>query len=199
MINITSPIPNIGIYKITSPSGKVYIGQSTDINRRKTYYYGLHCKRQPKLYKSLVKYSFENHQFDIIEECNTNQLDEREIYWKQYYLDKLGWSGVLFCKIYDVGGGYLPDEVKQKISQSNMGKSRPKTKEWAVKLGGKGTPRIALQKPIIQYNLEGEIIKEWNSASEAELFIAGNKDKDNIRSCIRGRQKTAYGYVWKAK
>jgi len=80
-----------------------------------------------------------------------------------------------------------------------MGKSRPKTKEWAAKLGGKGTPRTSLQKPIIQYNLGGEIIKEWNSASEAELFIAGNKDKDNIRSCIRGRQKTAYGYVWKAK
>jgi len=28
----------IGIYKITSPSGKVYIGQSKDLNKRKKDY-----------------------------------------------------------------------------------------------------------------------------------------------------------------
>jgi hypothetical protein len=34
MININYKIPIVGIYKITSPSGKVYIGQSINIERR---------------------------------------------------------------------------------------------------------------------------------------------------------------------
>jgi len=199
MINIIPSIPIIGIYIIISPSNKIYIGQSIDINRRKTYYCGLQCKRQPKIYNSLSKYGFENHKFNIIEECNEDQLNEREIYWKQHYINILGWKNMLFCKTHDEGGGCLSNEIKYKISQSNKGKLRPKTKEWASKLGGKGTPRIKLQKPILQKDLEGNIITEWNSASQAELIIAGNKDKDNIRACVRGRQKTAYGYIWEEK
>lgn len=196
MINIIPLIPIIGIYKITSPSGNVYIGQSVDIDRRKNYYNGLHCKRQPKLYKSLKKYSFKKHYFDIIEECSIEQLDIKEIYWKLYYINLLGWKKVLFCEIYDKGGGPRSEITKLKISESNKGKSRPKTKEWASKLGGKGIPRVALRKPVIQYDLGGNFIKEWKSATEAELFMSGDKDKDNIRSCIRGKQKTAYGYKW---
>jgi hypothetical protein len=196
MININSSIPTVGIYKITSPSGKVYIGQSINISERKTYYYGLHCKRQPKLYKSLKKYSFEKHQFDILEECDIKQLDDKEVYWKIHYINLLGWKEVLFCEIYDKGGGPRSETTKSKISESNKGKSRPKTKEWAAKLGGKGTPRIALQQSIIQCDLNGNVIKNWNSASDAELFFTGDKDKDNIRACVRGKQKTAYGYRW---
>lgn len=36
----------IGIYKITSPSNKVYIGQSTDLYSRFYIYKKLHCKKQ---------------------------------------------------------------------------------------------------------------------------------------------------------
>ena len=71
----------IGIYKIQSPVGKIYIGQSTDIKKRWEYYKRLACKKQPKLYNSLNKYGSDNHIFEVIEECNIDQLDEREIYW----------------------------------------------------------------------------------------------------------------------
>lgn len=56
---------NIGIYKITSPSGKLYIGQSINIKRRFNYYKGLHCKKQIKLYNSLLKHGFENHKCEV--------------------------------------------------------------------------------------------------------------------------------------
>ena len=47
----------IGIYKIISSSNKVYIGQSTNIEKRFEIYYKLKCKNQPRLYYSLKKYS----------------------------------------------------------------------------------------------------------------------------------------------
>jgi group I intron endonuclease len=68
----------IGIYKITSPSNKVYIGQSIDINRRFNEYKKLQCSQSTKLYNSLQKYGVENHQFEIIEECTIEQLNEHE-------------------------------------------------------------------------------------------------------------------------
>ena len=45
----------IGIYKITSPSNKIYIGKSNNINRRFKEYIKLRCKQQPKLYNSFKK------------------------------------------------------------------------------------------------------------------------------------------------
>ncbi len=46
---------SIGIYKIVTPSGKVYIGQSIKILERIKSYkrVDITCKRQPKLYRSL--------------------------------------------------------------------------------------------------------------------------------------------------
>ena len=51
-----------GIYKITSPSKKIYIGQSVDIIGRWNLYKKLRCKNQTYLYYSLKKYGFENPQ-----------------------------------------------------------------------------------------------------------------------------------------
>jgi len=69
----------IGIYKITSPTNKIYIGQSTNITDRWKRYYKLnHCRNQIKLYNSLKKHGFKNHIFEIIEECNWEELNIRE-------------------------------------------------------------------------------------------------------------------------
>jgi len=42
-----------GIYKITSPSDKIYIGKAVNVYSRWGGYRGLDCKGQPKLYNSL--------------------------------------------------------------------------------------------------------------------------------------------------
>lgn len=70
----------VGIYKITNPKGKIYIGQSIDIERRFKEYKGVYCKNQRKLYYSLKKYGWENHKFEVIEECNEKNLIQRENY-----------------------------------------------------------------------------------------------------------------------
>ena len=68
-----------GIYKITNPNGKVYIGQSIDIYNRLKSYYKVRCNGQVKIYRSLIKYGVENHTFEIIKECNRHELNDLEI------------------------------------------------------------------------------------------------------------------------
>lgn len=206
-------ISQLGIYKIISPIGKIYIGSTVDLNRRKNEYNKLYCKKQPKLYNSLKKYGWKNHIFEVIEECLLEQLDEKETFYKQQFIDEFGWKMALFCHLIDGKGGYKSQETKDKISKANKGIPRPRSEEtkqkhkqtikekgfWGHKLGGKGTPRIKLRKSIVQILLDNIIIKQWSSISEAELFYSGDRDKDNIAACCRGKQKTAYGYIWKYK
>lgn len=54
------------LYKITSPSGRVYIGMTSNIIRRYNDYKHKRCKTQPLIYKSINKYSFEKHIFEIL-------------------------------------------------------------------------------------------------------------------------------------
>lgn len=80
------PRKQIGIYKITSPSGKAYIGQSWDIaSRIKKYKSKNGSKRQPKLQASLLKYDWDNHVFEVIEivssEITQVELDNLEIHY----------------------------------------------------------------------------------------------------------------------
>ena len=57
-----------------------------------------------------------------------------------------------------------------------------------------GTRNDKIKKPILQFTLDGEFIKEWPSTTDVgKEFIKG------INHCLRGRQKTAYNYIWKYK
>ena len=71
----------IGIYKITNPKGKAYIGQSKNIDRRFMQYSNLKSsKNQLKLHRSFLKYGIENHNFEIICECDAKDLNITERY-----------------------------------------------------------------------------------------------------------------------
>jgi len=110
-----------GIYKITSPSGKVYIGQSINIEKRWTHYRLVDCVDQPKLYNSFLKHGVNKHEFIILEKCDIGLLTERERYWQEYHdVVKNG----LNCKYVSVNDktGHLSEETKEKISKKLKGK-----------------------------------------------------------------------------
>lgn len=48
--------------------------------------------------------------------------------------------------------------------------------------------------PILQYTLDGEFVREWPCAIDI-----GRVAQTNIISCLKGRTKTAYGFIWKYK
>lgn len=74
-----------GIYKITSPTGRVYIGKSKNMWVRYCSYRRCCTKNQKHLQRSLVKYTPEKHLFEVIEFVEEEYLNEREIYWIAFY------------------------------------------------------------------------------------------------------------------
>ena len=81
-----------GIYLITNlVNGKVYVGQSVDIQRRYSEHirsaqpdkYSLKNERDSKtpIHLAMQKYGIENFSLRILEECSRELLNEREKYW----------------------------------------------------------------------------------------------------------------------
>lgn len=108
-----------GIYKITSPIGRIYIGKSVDISSRFNVYKNIKCKSQPRLFNSLKKYSPTNHTFEILIECSEDKLNELEKYYIKLYGTFNSENGL---NLKEVGeGGMFTEETKRKISLANKG------------------------------------------------------------------------------
>ncbi len=63
---------------ITSPTGRLYVGSTINIERRISHYKCTLGKSQRKLYNSLKKYSWENHKFEIIMTCPFVEMKEKQ-------------------------------------------------------------------------------------------------------------------------
>lgn len=112
----------IGIYKITSPSNRVYIGQSVDIKSRWESYKCKNCKNQPKLYRSLNKYGVDKHKFEVIHSCEIEELNELERYYQEFY-DCIGKNG-LNCILTKskLAPRVVSEETKRKVSEKMKGR-----------------------------------------------------------------------------
>lgn len=114
----------IGIYKITSPSNKVYIGQSIRLKERIIEYKKQkNCNGQPKLFNSFLKYGIENHKIEIVEECSIDLLNTRERYWQDYYDVLKKGLNCLLTKT-DILPRVVSEETKQKLSKAKKGKKQ---------------------------------------------------------------------------
>jgi group I intron endonuclease len=129
-----------GVYIITNPKGKVYIGSSINLDNRRKSYSRLSCKKQPKIYNSLIKYGFDAHEFKVLIECEPENILKWERLYGEYYnsLDSLN------CCLPNYGdipaikkpltaaqkenlrnknlGKKMSEETKNKISQKNKGR-----------------------------------------------------------------------------
>lgn len=75
------------IYKITSPIGKIYIGQTADLKKRIAVHKSS-CGstfKSNKLDESFMTYGFDNHIFEVIIECKKSDLNEKERYYQLMY------------------------------------------------------------------------------------------------------------------
>ena len=139
----------ICVYKITSPSGKNYIGSSVNYKKRLTQYKGTGAKTQTILYNSFAKHGFDNHVFEIVELCTKENVLEREYYYGSLY-KVLGEKG-LNCKLPKFGDKYQntrqetidkmkawkPSEdtiAKMKAAQTKRAKEQPVSDETKQKL-----------------------------------------------------------------
>lgn len=156
------------IYKYTSPSGGVYIGQTHNTIEERAgkggYYYMVLNKKtgkflQPAIGNAILKYGWDNFQKEILfENLSSEEADEKE---------------------------------KELISIYSSGIS------YNTNSGGKLTIENKHERKIKQYTLNGEYIKTWDSIKEAEKFVNVKYAQANIVSCCQGKKKRAYGYIWK--
>jgi group I intron endonuclease len=189
----------IGIYKITNPKGKVYVGQSIDINHRLGKYKRLNgnVSNQKKIYNSLIKYGIENHSFEIIEECSLEQLNEREIYYIEKYNSYKNGLNM------QQGGKSFPksEEFKEKLRKpkpegfaqhmSKIMTGKKQSLETKIKKNNK------LKKPITQLSIQGEYIRDWESSIDVSIQL--KIDPGSLTQCLKGRIKSCGGFKWKYK
>lgn len=74
----------VGIYKITNLiNQKSYIGQSIHIERR----WQEHCRPSSSsiIAKAIRKYSQENFSFEVLEECDISELNQKEAYYIAFF------------------------------------------------------------------------------------------------------------------
>ena len=159
----------IGIYKITNPKGKIYVGQSIDIKRRFDEYRNFKHSSQTKIKRSLEKFGLESHKFETIEECHIKDLNTRERYWQEHF------------RVLEQGLNCRYTQTKDKSGKDSLETKNKKSN--------------SLKKPIIQYDIQGNIIKEWESIKLAESELNLSK----ISGACRGTNITIGGFLWRFK
>lgn len=65
--------------------GSIYVGSTKNVEQRKKYYSSIRCKSQPKIYNSIKKYGWDNHTFEILEECDEQHRLILERAWGDFY------------------------------------------------------------------------------------------------------------------
>jgi hypothetical protein len=79
-------------------------------------------------------------------------------------------------------------------------KARTAKINWEQKVANTDYKMIAIQnrKPINQYDIEGNFIKQWDSVTTICQTLWGNMSaQSNITNCCRGKFKIRKGYIWK--
>ncbi len=215
----------IGIYKITSPSGKIYIGSSKHIYRRFQYYKKLRSSGQPRIHRSLLKHGVENHTFEIVEECEFEELYNRERHYQVLY-DCTGKNG-LNCdlvandekpreaseetkkkKSVSMKGKTHTDEAKQRMSDAHTGKKLSKEHKEKLSISHSGKKLSEEHKKNIKkaHLKEDRFEFSYIQRSLKGEFICFYKTKWDIitkgysyngvnRHC-RGERKTYKESVW---
>lgn len=203
------------IYKIINDiNDKIYIGQTSfSLNKRFQEHISevkKNFKNRP-LYSAMKKYGIEHFHIELIEE--TENPEEREIYWINYYNSyhngynaTLGGEGRRFisfnriyllwlennkCSMRDLARMTNHDEAYLKILfRENNIETKSGTEVIREKFG----------KKVLQLDKETEeIIREFETVSDAEVFFGKKRGSSHIGQVCNGKRKTALGYKWKWK
>jgi group I intron endonuclease len=85
-------------------------------------------------------------------------------------------------------GKPIPPEQRTKISESMLAKEIIRPKEERERIAA------SLSKRIVQREIDGGIISEWASATEAAKHTGINRQK--ISDCCNNKRKTTGGFKW---
>lgn len=176
------------IYKATNVvNGKVYIGQTirTVEARWKDHAWDANRKDGPKycssFHQALRKYSIDNFTIEEIEECEDCLLDEREVFWIDFYHSTDNRYGYNLTT--GGCGGYLrtpeTEETRLKKSEVKTGYKNPFFGRHHT-----NKHRSCISTPVVSFTDDGRIYKYYVSQ------IAANRDgyqQSHITNCVKGK------------
>jgi hypothetical protein len=196
----------IYIYSLKDPETNEirYVGKTTNINTRLKAHItrSRHNKyHSARWVQSVIKRGLRPI-IELVEECTEENWVEREKYWIGYYRERFdltnilegGEGGSTFGRL----GKPWSDEQRKNNAIARTGLSVSRTKEGNAnrKKGVRGY-YDKNKKPVLQYDLEGKFIREWESAVDAgkDLKISYS---DINRSCKK-EGYTSAGFQWRYK
>lgn len=132
------------IYKITSPTGKIYIGKAVDFAARYATYRKRLAEGQSALHNSFLKYGFEAHSFEILETSSVDSLAELEVkYIKEHKsFARENKNGLNLTKGGDGTLGRVDSkEVREKRAAKLIGSKRDLETRNRMSSASKGKPK----------------------------------------------------------
>lgn len=113
----------VGIYKITSPSGRVYIGQTRNFKKRLSNYRNKLANEQPFLHNSFKKHGFDTHEIKMIHELPEDVTQKVVDEYECFYIDQYRNCGFDLMNIKEGGlGGKHSERSKKLISKALSGR-----------------------------------------------------------------------------
>lgn len=190
-----------GVYVIKNKlNNKIYVGSSFCVRRRLKDHLNklLQNKHNNKhLQSAFNKYGQTSFQFAILEYCEP--IKDTILAIEQKYLDLNPEYNNAKCAKNNAGWHHTKESI-EKIVKNRVGKPRPvnvKNPSPAIKIKKYNYINKNRTIPVEQYTLDGTYINSFYSISSAARSI--NRRREGIRDCCRGRQLSAYGYIWKYK
>lgn len=182
------------LYKLKSPSGGVYIGQTNNFKRRMIDHKCDSNHLDTPLYRSIRK-----HGWDKFEKRILAELPEDKIDWAESSMISFA---TLFFKVYNLDSGGNKNksrslETRQKLRDINTGKTlSPETRlKISIAQSGKYGSLNNNAKAVSQFSSTGVFLKSFGSIIEAANQT--RVDQSSIVKTCKGKSKTAGGFIWK--
>lgn len=201
------------VYRHLFPNGKSYIGITCAKPYTRRWRAGSAYYSQPKVYRAIMKYGWENVKHEILYE-NVNVEDANRL--EQKMIKKFNSVSNGYNVSTGGGGTYgIPcsEEKKKRISRANKGKPNRndnlkhyRETHGAWNKGGHLTPeqyrkivaerRARCNKAISAYDpISLKKVLQFESCADAARTVGVSES--NISRCAKGGRPTSAGYVWR--
>lgn len=114
----------------------------------------------------------------VIDEVPT----EEWLYWEEFYIAVFKSWGYPLKNKNNGGGGSIGGYENPSVSQAHKGRVSPNKNHG---------------KRILQYDLTGKFIQEWNNIDHAIFTLNLQISNESIRQCLKGKSKKSSNFIWK--
>ena len=196
------------IYKITNLiNGKSYIGQTNNFQRRMREHQN--TKDNYAIHLAIQKYGKDAFSYEIIEHCNDDILDEREIYWINFYkthITEKGYNMTFGGDNADALNRWRKENpnLAKEYALQNLEKANEYHKnhreEHLAQLASvrqKGIDKIKRKVKCVELDIVFDSLADAERWSQSNLNPNGKKaSHQHIAHVCRGHRKTCGGYHW---